>query len=126
MTRKRTILSVRDFHGWQDFALDYFAFEDCGIPDRPSPTLHKFRFNDRAGFLELFARCKDDLAAVIEPAGPLISEEEGLGGEPDPEFLATVADAARGAGALLVFDEIVTGFRYRQGSVQKATGTRPT
>ena len=35
------------------------------------------------GFLELYDRCKDDLAAVmIEPAGALISEEAGLGGTP--------------------------------------------
>lgn len=124
-TGRRTILSC-GFHGWQDFALDYFAFEDCGIPYGPERRLHKFVFNDREGFLRLYDRLKDDLAAVmIEPAGPLIDDEAGLGSEADPEFLGTLADAARRAGALLVFDEIVTGFRYPGGSVQKATGIVP-
>lgn len=125
VTKRNVILSC-GFHGWQDFALDYFAFEDSGIPSRPDRTLHKFTFNDREGFFALYDRCKDDLAAVmIEPAGPLISAEAGLGGEADPEFLQTIADAARRVGALLIFDEIITGFRYRDGSVQKATGVIP-
>jgi glutamate-1-semialdehyde aminotransferase len=125
VTKKKTILSC-GFHGWQDFALDYFRFEDCGIPDRPVRALHKFAFNDRAGFLALYDRHRDDLAAVmIEPAGPLISDEEGLGGSADVEFLQMVADAARKANALLIFDEIITGFRYEQGSVQRATGVVP-
>ena len=124
-TGKQVILSC-GFHGWQDFALDYFTFRDSGIPDRPSRTLHKFRFNDAQGFLELYDRCRDDLAAImIEPGGPLISQDEGLGAEPDPAFLPLLEDAARRAGALLIFDEIITGFRYRQGSVQKATGIIP-
>jgi glutamate-1-semialdehyde aminotransferase/predicted aldo/keto reductase-like oxidoreductase len=124
-TKKKTILSC-GFHGWQDFALDYFGFEDCGIPDRPQRCLHKFTFNDRAGFLALYDRHKDDLAAVmIEPAGPLVSDEEGLGGPADVEFLQMIADAARKVNALLIFDEIITGFRYEQGSVQKATGVIP-
>lgn len=125
VTRKKTILSC-GFHGWQDFALDYFSFEDCGIPYRDERCLHKFTFNDRAGFLALYERHKDDLAAVmIEPAGPLIDDLVGLGGEADVEFLQTIADAARKVNALLIFDEIVTGFRYPQGSVQKATGVIP-
>jgi glutamate-1-semialdehyde aminotransferase len=36
-----------------------------------------------------------------------------------------VADAARREGALVIFDEIMTGFRYPGGSVQKATGVVP-
>lgn len=125
ITKKKTILSC-GFHGWQDFALDYFSFEDCGIPDRPERCLHKFKFNDRAGFLALYDRCKDDLAAVmIEPAGPLVGDDVGLGGEPDAEFLQTIADAAHKVNALLIFDEIVTGFRYPQGSAQKAYGVIP-
>jgi glutamate-1-semialdehyde aminotransferase/predicted aldo/keto reductase-like oxidoreductase len=125
VTKKKVILSC-GFHGWQDFALDYFNFEDCGIPYGPERSLHKFKFNDRAGFLELYNRVKDDLAAVmIEPAGPLIDDSVGLGGEPDREFLHTIADSARQAQALLIFDEIVTGFRYPQGSAQRAYGITP-
>jgi glutamate-1-semialdehyde 2,1-aminomutase len=123
-TGKTTILSC-GFHGWQDFALDYFTFASSGIPDRPARSLHKFTFNDRQGFLDLYDRCKDDLAAVmIEPAGALISEEAGLG-DADPEFLHLIADAARRAGALVIFDEIVTGYRYPQISVQKTVGITP-
>jgi len=125
ITGKRVILSC-GFHGWQDFALDYFRFEDCGIPDRPSRVLHKFPFGDLDGFFRIYEQHKGELAAVmIEPAGPLVSDEAGLGGEADPVFLRAVADAARAAGALLIFDEIITGFRYRHGSVQQATGVFP-
>jgi glutamate-1-semialdehyde 2,1-aminomutase len=124
-TGKRIILSC-GFHGWQDFALDYFSFAESGIPDRPERTLHKFTFNDRAGFLALYDRCKDDLAAImIEPAGALINEQAGLGGDADPEFLNLLADAAKRVNALLIFDEIITGYRYPAGSVQKTTGVVP-
>jgi glutamate-1-semialdehyde aminotransferase/predicted aldo/keto reductase-like oxidoreductase len=125
VTGKRTILSC-GFHGWQDFALDYFRFEDCGIPDRPERCLHKFTCDDRGGFLDLYERHKGDLAAVmIEPAGPLVSDEAGLGGPADVEFLRLLEDSAHRAGALLIFDEIVTAFRYPKGSVQAATGIVP-
>ncbi|MFC1701744.1 aminotransferase class III-fold pyridoxal phosphate-dependent enzyme, partial [Pseudomonadota bacterium] len=82
-TGKHVILSC-GFHGWQDFSLEYFQFQDCGIPFRDERSLFKFRFNDVKGFLALYEIHKKDLAAVmIEPAGPLIDDEVGLGGEPD-------------------------------------------
>jgi glutamate-1-semialdehyde 2,1-aminomutase len=125
VTGRRTILSS-GFHGWQDFGLEYFEFPDCGIPFRDERCLYKFTPGDRAGFLALFDRHKDDLAAVmVEPAAALIDEEAGLSGEADADYLRTIADAAHQAGALLIFDEIKTGFRYRQGSVQAATGVMP-
>jgi glutamate-1-semialdehyde aminotransferase/predicted aldo/keto reductase-like oxidoreductase len=125
VTQKKVILSC-GFHGWQDFALAYFRFEECGIPNHSQPYLYKFGFNDRQGFLKLYNRYKDDLAAImIEPAGPLIDEEEGLAGEPDPQFLQLLKESAHQAKALLIFDEIITGFRYQKGSVQKALGIIP-
>ena len=125
VTKKTVILSC-GFHGWQDFGLDYFRFEDCGIPDRPDRCLYKFTYDDRAGFLDLYQRHRDNLAAVmIEPAGPLIDDAAGLGGPADAAFLQLLADSARQAGALLIFDEIITAFRYPGGSVQKATGVMP-
>ena len=67
-----------------------------------------------------------DLAAVmIEPAGPWGGDDIGFEPDADAQFLRDVAIATQEAGALLVFDEIVTGYRYRQGSVQKAPGVIP-
>ena len=74
----------------------------------------------------MYDRYKDNLAAVmVEPAGAMLDDLQGLAGEADADFLQIVADATRRAGALLIFDEIITGFRYRHGSVQKATGVVP-
>jgi glutamate-1-semialdehyde aminotransferase len=124
-TGKRVILSC-GFHGWQDFALDYFSFADSGIPKGTDRVLYKFGFNHREGFFELYERHKDDLAAVmIEPSGPFTGPETGVAGDVDEVFLREIADAARRVRALLIFDEIITGYRYRQGSVQKATGVVP-
>ena len=125
VTGKRVILSC-GFHGWQDFALEYFAFADSGIPKGTDQVLHKFRFNDRADFFRLYNEHRRDLAAVmIEPAGPFTSPESGMGGDADRRFLEEIAGAASDSKALLIFDEIITGYRYRQGSVQKATGVVP-
>jgi glutamate-1-semialdehyde aminotransferase len=112
-TGRRQILSC-GFHGWQDFCVE------------PSPHFEKFRFGDAAGFTALYEQHRGDLAAImIEPAGPFASPDEGFGGEADPAFLGLLAQAARDAGALLVFDEIVTGYRYPRLSVQGATGIVP-
>jgi glutamate-1-semialdehyde aminotransferase len=43
----------------------------------------------------------------------------------DPDFLREVAAVTRREGALLIFDEVFTGFRYPGGSVQKAMGVIP-
>ena len=112
-TGRRQILSC-GFHGWQDFAVE------------PTGELHKFRFNSEASFRALYDRHRADLAAImIEPAGPFVSPDEGLAGDADPEFLGLLAQAARDAGALLVFDEIITGYRYPGGGVQQATAVIP-
>ena len=107
-TGRSRILSC-GFHGWQDAAL---AFP-------------RFRFNDLASFTALFEQHRGDLAAImIEPAGPH-DDERGLQGDPDPAFLRRLSAAAREAGALLIYDEIMTGYRYPGGSVQKAFGEQP-
>jgi glutamate-1-semialdehyde 2,1-aminomutase len=112
-TGKRQILSC-GFHGWQDFAVE------------PKGELHKFRFNDPAGFRALYEPHRRDLAAImIEPSGPFISPDEGPAGDADKTFLEMLAQAARDAGALLIFDEIITGYRYPGRSVQQATGVTP-
>jgi len=124
-TGKKKILFA-GYHEWQDFWVEQLGFENTGIPERPELLIHRYKFNDEADFFRLYDEFKDDLAAVmIEPSGPWEGDDVGWGGDADPKFLQTIADAARDANALLVFDEIVTGYRYPGGSVQKATGVTP-
>ena len=65
----------------------------------------------------LFAEYPDQIAAVImEPIGVH---------EPLPAFLRQVEDLTRRAGALLIFDEVVTGFRIALGGAQEHFGITP-
>ena len=123
-TGKRQILFC-GYHGWQDWWVEQFGFAATGVPERPEPLLHRFKFNDIAGFTRLWKEHRSDLAAVMmEPAGPS-QGPQGPSPDADIGFLSEVARMAREARALLVFDEIITGFRYPGGGVQKATGVVP-
>lgn len=122
-TRRQTLLHC-GYHGWGDTWVEPLGFAATGVPEPARPLLHRFRFNDIDGFLRLFAAHERDLAGVfLEPSGPW----GGHGCEPDAdqEFLEVLRDKTREVGALLVFDEIVTGYRYPQGSVQRARGVVP-
>jgi glutamate-1-semialdehyde 2,1-aminomutase len=124
-TGKRHILCC-GYHGWQDSFTEQRGFGQSGVPERESPLIHPFRFDDLEDFRRLHARYRHDLAAVmLEPAGPWTDLRAGPCGEPSPGFLAELAQAARDAGALLVFDEIITGYRYPELSYQKRSGVIP-
>jgi glutamate-1-semialdehyde aminotransferase len=119
------IILCSGYHGWQDFWVERMGFAVTGIPDRPQPLIHAFKFNDLHDFKRLYQIYRDDLAAVmLEPAGPAQSIQ-GHFQDADPAFLTELAQITRATGALLIFDEIVTGYRYPSGSVQKAIGVTP-
>ncbi|HEV2806654.1 MAG TPA: aminotransferase class III-fold pyridoxal phosphate-dependent enzyme [Chthoniobacterales bacterium] len=121
----RPIVLFCGYHGWQDWYVERLGFEATGVPTRSEPLLHQFAAGNLEQLRELFARYRGQVAAVLlEPAGVL----ESLSGpvkEADADFLQAMIDLAHGEGALVIFDEIITGFRYRGGSVQHATRTRP-
>lgn len=121
----RTKLLVCGYHGWQDWYVEKEGFAHTGVPERSEQLVHAFPFNDLESFQYLVQAHKGQIAAVmLEPAGPV----EGLNGpirDADQGFLKAVAAATRQEGALLIFDEIITGFRYPGGSVQHATGVIP-
>lgn len=122
----RRVILYSGYHGWGDFWAEQHGFERTGIPDRDPPLIHRFRFNDTAGFLELFERHRDDLAGVmLEPSGPWGGNEVGHEPDADQRFLETLRETTASVGALLVFDEIITGYRYPQGSVQRARNVLP-
>ena len=116
---------VCGYHGWQDWFAELKGFEESGVPNRPEQLIHQFRFNDYESFKALLQVHRNDLAAVmLEPSGPAESIQ-GPVQDASRDFLEKIAEDTRRAGALLIFDEIITGFRYLKGSVQKATGVFP-
>lgn len=69
----------------------------------------------------IFAEQGQDIAcAILEPTGA------SYGTIPLPDgFLAGLQDITRRYGALLIYDEIITGFRYSPGGIQQQTGIIP-
>ncbi|MBC8090531.1 MAG: glutamate-1-semialdehyde 2,1-aminomutase, partial [Pseudonocardia sp.] len=78
-------------------------------------------FNDRAGVEAAFAQYGADLAAVlVEP----IAANMGLV-PPDPGFLELLRECCTRSGTVLVFDEVITGFRVGLGGAQGRFGITP-
>jgi glutamate-1-semialdehyde 2,1-aminomutase len=124
-TGRTTILKFEGhFHGWNDYLLksEKAPFADghvAGIPDVVLDTVAVLPANDPAALEARLAR--GDVAAVImEPSGgswaklPL-----------DDGFLATVRDLATAHDAILIFDEVITGFRWSPGGAQAREGVVP-
>ncbi len=77
-------------------------------------------YNDTQATLELIERHARDLAAII--IEPMMGAAGCIPGE--AEFLRAVAEAARGNGSVLIFDEVMTS-RLAPGGLQQAVGVRP-
>jgi glutamate-1-semialdehyde aminotransferase len=121
-TGQRKVL-FSGYHGWQDWYADVACPELAG--PAAAPAAFRFRLNDLADFQKRVDEHRGEVAAVVlEPA----AQVEGVDGpvrDADAKFLSSVATTCRKHGILLVFDEIMTGFRYPGGSVQQATGVVP-
>jgi len=98
-----------------------------GLPDSPGvPASYAqetlvARFNDVPSVEALFDRQGDAIAAVIvEP----VAGNMGVV-PPQPGFLEALREITRRAGALLVFDEVITGFRVAYGGAQSLYGVTP-
>src|SRR2546428_3121415 len=98
-----------------------------GVPDGPgvpaalAALTLTADFNDTGGMRELLRRRGRDIAAVIvEP----VAANMGVV-PPAPGFLEALREETSRAGALLVFDEVVTGFRVGWGGAQGRYGVAP-
>jgi glutamate-1-semialdehyde aminotransferase len=113
---ERDVVLQFGFHGFHD----WFAASDRairGIPASFGGLMHPFPYNDLAALEALFDRHRGKVAAVVME--PFRAEL------PQSGFLEKVRDLAHRNGALLVFDEMVTGFRVARGGAQELTGVVP-
>jgi glutamate-1-semialdehyde aminotransferase len=114
-TRREKVLFC-GYHGIQDW---YMAADpDCpGIPRSLRELILPFRYNDLDALARLFERNPGQVAAVVmEPATEQL---------PAPGFLEGVKACSERHGAVLVFDEVITGLRLAPGGAQEYFGVRP-
>ncbi|MEV4143572.1 aminotransferase class III-fold pyridoxal phosphate-dependent enzyme [Amycolatopsis sp. NPDC049691] len=126
--RRRVLKFAKSYHGWHDTVHAGMSEEDGDRPAEPggrgqSPSvlddLVIGRFNDVPLTERLLG--EHDLAAVL--VDPVMSN---AGVEaPDPAFLATLRNLCDRHGVVLVYDEVITGFRIARGGAAEKYGVRP-
>nr|WP_294518848.1 aminotransferase class III-fold pyridoxal phosphate-dependent enzyme [uncultured Rhodopila sp.] len=113
------------FHGWNDHMtsghINHFdGTATSGVVDGVSENVLLCDPNDVAGITRIFNDHKDIAAVILEPTGA------SFGRMPiAPAFLQVLRDLMKQAGTVLIFDEVVTGFRVSPGGVQAAVGITP-
>lgn len=113
---ERDHVAVCGYHGWQDWYIGSTA-RNRGVPQVTRDLTHTFMYNDIESLHALFRQWPGQIAAVIlEPMNTT---------EPAAGFLEDVQELARRNGALLVFDETITGFRFAKGGAQELFGVTP-
>jgi glutamate-1-semialdehyde 2,1-aminomutase len=112
----RDRLAVCGYHGWQDWYIGATA-RNLGVPKAVRELTHTFPYNDLNALGELLNLFPGEFAAVVlEPMNV---------SEPNPGYLQAVKDLARKHGAVLIFDETITGFRFSNGGAQELFGVTP-
>jgi glutamate-1-semialdehyde 2,1-aminomutase len=92
-----------------------------GVPAAAAADTLVCAYNDVEGVRDAVERHADDLAAiVVEP----VAGNMGVV-PPEPGFLEALRELADASGALLVFDEVITGFRVARGGAQELYGVTP-
>ncbi len=127
--RKKILKFEGAFHGAHDYVLvkagsgatTHGVPTSAGVPEEATRNTLLARFNDFQGVEEVFRRHGEELACVIlEPvmgnAGCILPEEG---------FLKFLREVTSEAGALLIFDEVITGFRLSLGGAQEYYGVVP-
>lgn len=107
------------YHGWHDWCVEVKG----GIPEKLFEDIHEFHYNDLESLEAILKANKDDVAGIIvTPVGhPLAAPVE----MPKPGYLEGVRALADKYGALLIFDEIRSGFRVSLGGAQEYFGVTP-
>ena len=112
----RDHIAFSGYHGWHDWSIGTTT-RRTGVPKAVQELSHTFAYNDIASLEAIFNNHPNQVAAIVmEPVGVE---------DPHPGYLEAVRDLTHKHGALLIFDEIVTGFRFSLGGAQEYYGVIP-
>lgn len=102
-------------------ALTHGNPDSAGIPPAFAAETRILEYNDAEALTALFEEDGEQIAGVIVEAYPancgLIL--------PKPGYMQTLRDVCTKYGSILIFDEVMTGFRVAKGGVQEVTGITP-
>jgi glutamate-1-semialdehyde aminotransferase len=129
----RNLIFCWGYHGFADW---YISTTDrnFGIPQAIKDLTKTFDYNDIDGLKAMFEKYKDQVAAVIME--PVIAEKPNCFGASNCDrvdckdtcqntFLHQVKELAHENGSLLIFDEMISGFRFSMGGVGEYLGVTP-
>ena len=113
------------FHGWHDhmtsgYTNHFDGSATSGVVDGIADNVLLCDPNDVAGIMRIFNDHTDIAAVILEPTGANFGKMPIL-----PSFLTLLRDLTRQAGSVLIFDEVVTGFRVSPGGMQAVCGITP-
>ena len=113
------------FHGWSDpmtagFHAPFDVPSSVGVPRAVIDTVIVAPNNDLAAVEQILAGDDDIAAAILEPTGASYGTIPVADG-----YLAGLRELTARHGVLLIFDEVITGFRYAPGGIQQVTGVTP-
>jgi glutamate-1-semialdehyde 2,1-aminomutase len=124
--RKTTVKVAGGWHGYNStlavgVSHPYEVSESAGLLGEDEQLVKLARFNDIEATSRVLSESSSDVAAfILEPvlgAGGVIPAEK--------EYLKAVKEECSKIGALLIFDEIITGFRLALGGAQEFYGIKP-
>lgn len=112
----RDIVAVSGYHGMHDWYIGSTS-NNKGVPNAVCELTEPFEYNNIGSLEDLFNRYPDQIAAVIlEPI-------QGEG--PNDGYLQKLKELSNKNGAILVFDEVVSGFRYALGGASELYDVKP-
>jgi glutamate-1-semialdehyde 2,1-aminomutase len=123
--RSKLVRFALNFHGWNDSVVGYVRPEETlprspGLPPAYLGEQIVLPQNSYPDIAQTLAEEKDVAAVIIEPTGASASTVPI-----DPEFLAFLRARTERYGVVLIFDEVVTGFRVAPGGAQERYGIKP-
>ena len=123
--REKILRFQGHFHGWHDyvsggFVNHYDGTAPRGVPASTASTILHSPPNDLAAAADILHGANDVAAMILEPTGSTWGQVPI-----QPAFLQGLRELATETGTILIFDEVICGFRCSPGGAQQAYGITP-